>query len=241
MHTRQQRWQVSLQRELTSKLSVEVDYTGTRSDDVSLTIRQDYLPAQYWNSDNTRNTAANSFLTAQVTNPFNIGNFASLQTSDPVLYARLAANSQFTAKTIQRSRLLRAFPQMGGTGTGTGLSYSNLPLGEVKAHSIEVLREPPALQRAQRERELLGQPRDRPTGRSRNSTASPRSGRRATARGRIASPPSASTNCRSAAAGSSSTTAGSWPKSPATGSSAARGSSSPGRCSTGATCSSMAT
>ena len=34
------------------------------------------LPEQYWSSANVRDTSANDFLTANVTNPFNIANFA---------------------------------------------------------------------------------------------------------------------------------------------------------------------
>jgi len=132
-HTRQQRWRLSVQRELSSRLGIEIAYNGTYSDKVDLQLRQDYLPEQFWNSDNTRNTAANAFLTANVTNPFAIGNFASLATSDPALYNRLAASNFFRSGTIQRNRLLRAFPQM------NNVSFSNLPLGEVKAHTLEVL------------------------------------------------------------------------------------------------------
>jgi hypothetical protein len=97
-----------------------------------VTIRQDYLPDQYWDRSNTRNTAANTYLTAQVPNPYFINNFAFLRTTDPVLYQRLASNPTFSSPTIQRNRLLRPF------GTLTNLSYSNLPLGASKSHSIEV-------------------------------------------------------------------------------------------------------
>jgi hypothetical protein len=132
-HTRQQRWRLAIQRELFSKLSLEIGYNGTYSDRVNVQLREDYLPEQYWNADNTRNTAANAFLTANVPNPFNIANFAALATSNPVLYNRLASSNFFRSATIQRNRLLRAFPQM------SSVTSSNLPLGEVKAHSLEVL------------------------------------------------------------------------------------------------------
>ena len=45
-----------------------------------------------------------------VPNPFYIGNFASLQTTDPLLYQRLLGSTTFTSTTIQRHRLLRAVP-----------------------------------------------------------------------------------------------------------------------------------
>ena len=72
-------------------------------------MRGDYLPEQYWDGSNTRNTTANAFLTANVANPYFINNFASLRTTDPVLYQRLASNPTFSSATIQRQRLLRPF------------------------------------------------------------------------------------------------------------------------------------
>ena len=88
------------------------------------------------NTSNTRNTTANTYLTAQVPNPYFINNFAFLRTTDPVLYQRLASNPTFSAATIQRNRLLRPFGFM--TGLAGGLLYGNLPLGASKLHSIEV-------------------------------------------------------------------------------------------------------
>jgi hypothetical protein len=131
-HARQQRWRVSLQRELRAQLGVEVAYAGAYNDKLPVSIRMDYLPEQYWNSDNTRNTAANAFLTANVPNPFNIANFASLRNTNPVLYQRLASNATFSSATIQRNRLLRPF------GVLTNLTEANLPLGASKSHSLEL-------------------------------------------------------------------------------------------------------
>lgn len=131
-HSRQQRWRFSVQRELLHSVSLEIAYTGSYSDRIERTIRQDYLPEQYWNGDNTRNAAANTFLTANVTNPFRITNLTFLQASNPALYNRLASNTFFTSATIQRNRLLRAFPEM------NTLNYSNLPVGAVKVHALEV-------------------------------------------------------------------------------------------------------
>jgi hypothetical protein len=132
-HVRQQRWRVSVQRELLPSLSLEIGYQGTFSDHVSIAIRQDYLPEPYWNGSNERNTTAQTFLNAQVTNPFRISNFEALRTSSPTLYQRMSGQATFSSNTIQRHRLLRAFPQM------TGVQYNNLPLGEVKAHSVEFI------------------------------------------------------------------------------------------------------
>ena len=131
-HARQQRWRVSLQREVTRTLAVELAYSGALNDRLPINVRGDYLPEQYWDAGNTRNTTANAFLTANVANPYFINNFASLRTTDPVLYQRLASNPTFSSATIQRQRLLRPF------GALTNLTYANLPIGESKAHSVEV-------------------------------------------------------------------------------------------------------
>jgi hypothetical protein len=130
-HSRQQRWRAAVQREVWPRVSVELAYAGAYNDKLPVSIRTDYLPEEYWDGSNTRNTAANTFLTANVPNPFFINNFASLRTTDPVLYQRLASNPTFSSATIQRNRLLRPF------GALTNLTYANLPLGASKSHSFE--------------------------------------------------------------------------------------------------------
>jgi hypothetical protein len=133
-HARQQRWRIGIQREVINNLSVEVAYDGSYSDRIEVGIRQDYLPEQYWipGSLNRRDTAAQGVLAANVTNPYTIANFAALRTSDPVLYQRMAANGFFTATTVQRNRLLRQFSHI------NNLTLANLPLGEVKVHSLQL-------------------------------------------------------------------------------------------------------
>ena len=137
VHSRVQRWRVGWQRDLGSRTVLDVAYVGSYADRQGIAIRQDFLPEQYWNSANVRDTSANDYLTANVTNPFNIANFASLQTSNPALYARLAANAFFTSSTIPRHRLLRAFPHM--SNSNLGLRYNDQPLGVIKAHSLELI------------------------------------------------------------------------------------------------------
>jgi len=102
-HTRQQRWRVGVQRELLKNLSVEVAYDGSFADRGEITIRQDYLPQQYWipGSLNVRDTAAQNALTANVTNPYLLANFASLQTSNPALYQKMSTAAFFTSPTVQ--------------------------------------------------------------------------------------------------------------------------------------------
>jgi hypothetical protein len=135
-HARVQRWRLSWQREIASRTAVEVAYAGSYADRQGISIRQDFLPEQYWNSSNFRDTSANDYLTANVPNPFHISNFAPLQTTNPALYQRMAGNTFFTSTTMPRHRLLRAFPHM---NTGAGLTFQDQPLGVIKAHTLEVV------------------------------------------------------------------------------------------------------
>ena len=73
------------------------------------------MPEQYYSSvTNVRDATQQSLLQQQVPNPFNIANFASLATTNPTLYQRMAGNSFFTSTTMQRQNLIRAYPQLTG-------------------------------------------------------------------------------------------------------------------------------
>jgi hypothetical protein len=96
------------------------------------------LPGQYWATGNSRNNALATNLNQNVPNPFYIGNFASLQASDPLVYQALASRSFFTSPTIRKYQLLEPFPQMNGN-SATTLLYESGPFGEEKAHAIEAV------------------------------------------------------------------------------------------------------
>jgi len=133
VHSRVQRWRLGWQRELTRTMAIELAYSGSYADRQGISLRQDYLPEQYWSGATVRDTSANDYLTQNVTNPFFIGNFSSLQTTDPLLYQRLQGSATFTSPTIARQRLLRAFPQM------NGIFLNDQPLGVIKAHSLDAI------------------------------------------------------------------------------------------------------
>jgi hypothetical protein len=131
-HARQQRWRLAIQREVARNLSVEAAYDESHSDRIGIDIRQDYLAQPYWipGSLNARDAATQTLLTANVTNPYAISNFAALQTANPVLYQRMATNGFFTATTTQRNRLLRPFSHI------NNLTFTELPLGEARGRSL---------------------------------------------------------------------------------------------------------
>ena len=134
-HPRVQRVRFGVQRELIKNTSVEVAYDGAFGDRLGFTLAQSYVPEQYYATGNVRDTTQQTLMQGNVTNPYNINNFASLQTTNPALYQRMAGNAFFTATTIQRQFLIRQFSDY---GTGNGVQYGNLPLGKNKTHSLSV-------------------------------------------------------------------------------------------------------
>jgi hypothetical protein len=108
----QQRWRLGVQRQLRSDMVVEVAYNGALSK-IPVRQRMNYLPKQYWATGGVRVQSVDDDLNRNVTNPFNIKNFASLATSDPVLYKWMSTQGFFTGTTIRKHQLLRPFPQYG--------------------------------------------------------------------------------------------------------------------------------
>lgn len=130
--SRVQRWRAEVQRQFDANMMISASYTGFYTGTLDITRTLSALPAQYWAAGNTRNNTIASNLNLSVANPFYIGNFASLQTSDPVIYQALAARSFFTSTTITKGKLLQPFSQM-GTLKETG------PYGASKADSMDLV------------------------------------------------------------------------------------------------------
>lgn len=128
---RQQRWRADLQRQIGANMTVSVGYAGSFADQIRLGRKLDALPGQYWNTTSVRNNPLASNLNQNVTNPYNIQNFADLRTSSPVLYQALASRGYFTSPTIRKNMLLRPFSQM------NSLTETSSTDGRVKTHSLE--------------------------------------------------------------------------------------------------------
>ncbi len=131
-HARQQRWRFSVQRELSKSMVLEFAYLGSSSDRISIGQRLDPLPEQYWASGQYRNNTIANYLNGNVANPFRITNFASLQTSNPLLYQDMNGNGFFTGATRARSSLLRP------NGHLNGSTNSRAPLGKSRYHDLEL-------------------------------------------------------------------------------------------------------
>jgi hypothetical protein len=138
-----QRWRFGVQREFFGNTSVEVAYSGQYADRVDRALAGSYIPESFYSSvTDRRDASAQTLLQQQVTNPFFIGNFEALRTSNPALYERMANNAFFQARTTQRANLIRQYPHLSGNplviSNQNPLLLNNLPLGVVKAHSLEV-------------------------------------------------------------------------------------------------------
>jgi hypothetical protein len=112
--SKQLRWQIGFQRELPGGWVFEAAYVGNRGYDIEIFHNINALPTRYLNPDNSVTpamTANNSFLTAQVANPF----------------AGLLPGTGFNNATIARSQLLRPYPAFGDINTtnNDGKSWYN--------------------------------------------------------------------------------------------------------------------
>ncbi|MBI2687955.1 MAG: carboxypeptidase regulatory-like domain-containing protein [Acidobacteria bacterium] len=134
-HPRVQRWRVGVQRELGSNMILEASYWGQWGDRIFVTspttLKEDPLPQSYWATGNVRNNAIATELNRQIPNPFYIGNFASLQSSNPLLYQQLSTLGAFQSTTVAKNRLLRQFPQM------NGLNNNSSPAGKARTNAFE--------------------------------------------------------------------------------------------------------
>jgi Carboxypeptidase regulatory-like domain len=131
-HPQVQRWRASVQRQIGNNMLVEATYWGQWATDLGVTHQLDALPAQYWETGLVRNNTQNNLLTANVPNPYYIGNFTSLQTSNPALYQYMAAQSFYAGKTIQAQQLARPYSQM------NGLFEADDPLGRDRIKALQV-------------------------------------------------------------------------------------------------------
>ena len=112
-----QRWELSVERELSGQWLIEAAYVGNRGYD--LTVETDALngvPRDFLSTSPVRDQATIDFLTANVINPF----------------AGLAPGTSLDGATVQRQQLLRPFPQFGNIHTRRSDGSSIYHSGQVR-------------------------------------------------------------------------------------------------------------
>jgi hypothetical protein len=114
-----QRWKASIQRELAKDMVLDVSYNGSYAN-YPFNESLSYLPGQYYNTSDSYSASQQAAETANVNNPFYIGNLTALQTSNPALYNYLNTISWFTSKTLQVQQLQRAYLNAGAGLTEAG-------------------------------------------------------------------------------------------------------------------------
>jgi hypothetical protein len=114
---RQQRWRAGIQHQFGNTIVLEASYNGAWAK-IPVSQPINYIPAQFYGSGNTRAIDVQAQMTTNVTNPFNVSNFASLATSSPAIYNYLLTQGRFTGTTISKATLLNLYPVM---STLTGL------------------------------------------------------------------------------------------------------------------------
>ncbi len=112
-----QRWTLSLQRELPSRILMEVAYVGNRGSKMPVTRQLNFVPAQYLSTSPVRDQATIDYLTFQVPNPF-------------YGIAEFAGTTRGSNLRFNRNQLLLPFPHF------TGVSAS-LPIGYSWYHSMQ--------------------------------------------------------------------------------------------------------
>jgi hypothetical protein len=115
----QQRWSVTIQRELPSRVLLDVGYVGNRGTGLGFSQSLNDVPAQYLSKSPVRDQATINFLSAAVPNPFNgIPEFAG---------------TSLAGTTVSRSQLLLPYPQFTGVSTTFDAGFSWYHALQVKA------------------------------------------------------------------------------------------------------------
>jgi hypothetical protein len=143
---RAQRVEGSVQRQFGRSLMIEVGYLGSWSTKMSNfsagivnagggsnvgKLNLAPTPAAFYANGNEPNIATNSLLGQQVTNPFNINNFAAIQSSNPAAYNEMLHSGTFANSTTAISNLVRPYPFMGG-------ATEVVPIGQSHLHELQV-------------------------------------------------------------------------------------------------------
>ena len=114
-----QRWTFNIQRELPSRVLIEVGYAGNRGTGLDLSQGLDPTPATYLSTLGVRDQATIDLLSQAVPNPFaNLPQFAG---------------TALSGQTVPLSQLLRPYPQFNAVSTNLSAGFSWYHALEVRA------------------------------------------------------------------------------------------------------------
>jgi len=116
---RAERFYVGVQHQLAGSLMVEVAYVLAYNSKLTLGQNIDPVPASFYAGGTQPNLATNTLLSSNITNPFNINNFSSLQASNPTQYNQIVHSSYYTSSIISVASLLKPYPTL------TGLTFDH--------------------------------------------------------------------------------------------------------------------
>jgi hypothetical protein len=106
----QQRWSLSIQRELPGRMLGEVSYVGNRGTRLGVNRQFDAIPQQYMSTSPVRDQAVINYMSAQVNNPF--------------FGMPAFAGSGLTGRTVGRGQLVRPFPHFTSLTAPDPVGYS---------------------------------------------------------------------------------------------------------------------
>jgi hypothetical protein len=122
---RSARVQFSIEHQIGRSLVVQLAYVGSRTTNITLDGNQNNtrtqasgfqtataVPGSFYAGGSQPNSANNTLLSSQISNPFYIGNLGSLQLSDPVYYNMLSKSNYSTTATLPISDFVRPYPQI---------------------------------------------------------------------------------------------------------------------------------
>jgi hypothetical protein len=135
---RSQRWQGSVEHQFGASTVLQLAYVGSWTTNITLDANSNSdnsgsvgapnsapIPASLFTGGQQPNSAGNTLLSSTVPNPYYIGNFSSLATSDPIEYNLLSKSTYNTSKTISVANLVRPYSQMAGLNIYTAIGQSN--------------------------------------------------------------------------------------------------------------------
>jgi hypothetical protein len=111
---REYRGSVGTQIQFSASTMLDVSFNIARTYHVLIGKNGAYTPPSFYIGGQQPNTATTALLSSLVPNPFYIGNFAALATSNPSAYSIMSHSTYYTSKTISVGNLVRNYPQQTG-------------------------------------------------------------------------------------------------------------------------------